>query len=398
MIRRLVAVGVGVAGLVAALVAQGCGSSNGANSNFVPQPPGDVDAQATDAPLFSDGALGGLQACATAEAQAQHLPVYMLMILDGSGSMADDNKWIAAVGALDAIFDELLTEQNSALGMGLTVFGDANDTTITDTTAGPYDKVDVPVGFVNQAQHLALRQRIDLTSPNLGTPTYEVMSGQFPLMETFAPQAPLASGGKRVVVLMTDGVPDPDMPAGQNEQPYTLQLVQTEFNKAPPQGPITTFVVGVGPLGPPTVPVEYDPRWLGALAIAGGAPNLPCDPNEVNNPSNMCFFQITPGGKTAAELKQEFIDTITKIRSIALGCDFKLDKSGGPIDPSQVNVVYTDGSGNQTVVPQDPSNGWTYDNPTNPSEVDLHGQACANVKADPNGKIEIVIGCKTIIK
>jgi hypothetical protein len=340
-----------------------------------------------------------LNACAKAQAQALKVPIYMHIVLDGSGSMADDNKWIAAVGALDAIFDELFAEQNPAIGLGLTVFGDANDTTITDTTAGPYPtKTDVPVGFVTPAQHLALRQRIDLSAPNLGTPTYEVMSGVFPVMETFVPQAPLRTGGRRLVVLMTDGVPDPDMPAGQNEQPYTLKLVQNEFNKTPPAGPITTFAVGVGPLGPPTVPVQYDPRWLGALAMAGGAPNLPCDPNEVNNPANMCDFQITPGSLTADQLKQQFIDTITKIRSIALGCDYTLDKSGGPIDPTQVNVVFTDGSGNQTLLPQDPNNGWTYDDPTDPSEVILHGQSCTEAKGDPNGKIDIVIGCKTVIK
>ncbi len=399
MVRRLVALGVGVAGVALALVADGCGDSNSVNSRFVTPPGGDIDAAAPDAqPISNDSGIPSLNSCAKAQAEALKVPIYMLIVLDGSGSMADDNKWIAAVGALDAIFDELLTEQNPAIGLGLTVFGDANDTTITDTNAGPYTRMDVPVGFVTSAQHLALRQRIDLTAPNLGTPTYEVMSGMFPLMETFVPQAPLRQGGRRLVVLMTDGVPDPDMPAGQNEQPWTLKLVQDEFNKAPPAGPITTFAVGVGPLGPPTVPVQYDPRWMGALAIAGGAPNQPCDPNEVNNPANMCHFQITPGGQTADQLKQQFIATITKIRSIALGCDYTLDKSGGPIDPSQVNVVFTDGSGNQTLLTEDPANGWTYDNPTDPNEVILHGQSCSEVKGDPNGKIDIVIGCKTVIK
>jgi hypothetical protein len=398
-VRLGILLGVGVLGLVAALASQGCSDSAPANSEFVPADAGGYDLWQPTPTL--EGGPGGLLACAKAEAKAKRVPVYMLIILDGSGSMAQANKWLSVVPALDAIFDELFVEQSPAFGIGFTIFGDANDPTISDFNAGPYDKMDVSLRFVDKAQHAALRARVDLTAPNLGTPTYEVLHGQFPLMEAFKPKAPLDPGGRRVVVFMTDGVPDTDMPAGQNEQPWSLKLAQDEFAKVAPAGPITTFAVGVGPLGAPPPDagrVDYDPRFLGALAMAGGAPNLPCDPNEMNDPNNMCHFQITPGGKSAAQLEQEFIATIDKIRTEVLSCEFTLEKTGQPLDPTLVNVVYTECSGMQTLLAEDPGDGWTYDNPGNPSKVILHGASCAKVKSDPCANIDIVVGCRTIIK
>ena len=48
-------------------------------------------------------------------------------------------------------------------------------------------------------------------------------------------------------------------------------------------------------------------------------------------------------------------------------------------------------------IPQNPQNGWSYDDPQNPTKVILNGQACADMKADPDSKIRVVIGCKTIV-
>jgi hypothetical protein len=381
------------ASLAVGLFAPGCGAGD-SGSAFQRGADAGKDIDTTPFPTLEAG-VPGLAACATATARAQKVPVYMLFVVDGSGSMDNDNKWAALVPALDAIFDDFQTRADSAFGVGMTIFADKNDPTIGDTTAGPYNKMDVPIAFVDQAQHDKLRARVDGTQPNLGTPTYEVLSGQFPLLESFAPAAPLASDGKRVLVMMTDGVPDPDMPAGQNEGPWSLKLVGDEFAKTPPAGPITTFAVGIGAL---SGQADYNPTFMGQLAMAGGAPNRPCDPNEATNPSNMCHFQITPGGQTVAQLEQAFIDTINKIRTRVLSCDFKLQSAGGTLDPAKVNVVYTNGQGVQTLVPKDTSDGWTYDDDQHPTLVTLHGAVCDQVKADAQAKVDVVIGCLTVIR
>ena len=41
-------------------------------------------------------------------------------------------------------------------------------------------------------------------------------------------------------------------------------------------------------------------------------------------------------------------------------------------------------------------NAWYYDDPNAPKQVILCGATCDAVKLDPNGKIEVVLGCKTV--
>jgi hypothetical protein len=345
-----------------------------------------------DAALANPDALLGAS-CATATAQATRAPVYMLFVLDGSGSMIMQNKWPAVTAALDSIFDQFLTMADPSTGVGFTIFADNGDPTIMDTTAGPYNKVDVPIAFVDQMQHDKLRARIDTHMPYLGTPTYEVLSGQFPLLEQFMPVAPLNPNGKRVLIFITDGVPDPDMPAGANEAPYSLALVLAEAQKTPP---INTFAIGVGQLSPLDT-TQYDPAFMGQLAMNGGVPHLPCSPTETVNPANMCHFQITPGNLTVAQLTADFVNAINAIRKQLLTCEFDLTMSGaGIVDPQQVNVIYTSGSGGSQVIGEGPTNGWTYDNPTTPTKVILNGAICDTVKSDPGAQISIVIGCMTI--
>jgi hypothetical protein len=348
-----------------------------------------------DAALSNADALFGAS-CATATGEAARDPVYLLFVLDGSYSMTYENKWTAVTAALDSIFDQFQSLNDPAFGVGFTIFADTGDPTIMDTTAGPYDKVDVPIAFVDGAQKTLLRARIDNAMPKLGTPTYEVLSGQFPLLEKFTPAAPLKANGRRVLIFISDGIPDPDMPAGANEAPWSLALVKTEAEKQPE--PIQTFAIGIGQLNP-IDPMVYDPTFMGQLALNGGVAQQPCDPTETVNPANMCHFQITPGGKTAQQLTQDFIDAVNKIRLRLLTCEFSLQAvpGNGDPDPAAINVVYTDGSGQKQVLGKSDSDGWSYDDPVKPTKVILNGSVCDTVKSDPAAHISIVLGCQTIV-
>ncbi len=323
--------------------------------------------------------------CATATSSASRQPVYMLIVLDGSGSMDKDNKWKAVVPALDSFFDDLRAKADPGFALGLTVFSDKADPTMG---AGPYPQMSVPIGFVDAAHAAAFHTRIDRAVPKNATPTFAALSGQYPLLEAYVPAAPLLPDGKKVLVLMTDGVPYPD-PATQ--QPKCIALSAAEQKKG-----ITTFAVGIGNLTPAD-PASYDPKFMGALATAGGTAPAGCDPNNITDPSKMCHFQVTPGGKTAAQVELDFIDAINKIRGAVASCEYTIDKSGGTADPSKVNVIYTDGAGHNQLVPEGGADGWTYDDPKNPGKVILHGQSCDTAKADANGKIKIVLGCKSVV-
>src|SRR3954464_5151492 len=91
---------------------------------------------------FIDGSALLEAGCATATARAARQPVYMLIVLDGSGSMDKENKWTAVVPALDAFFDDLKGQGDTTFGVGLTVFSDDRDKT---NGKGPYPVIEVPI-------------------------------------------------------------------------------------------------------------------------------------------------------------------------------------------------------------------------------------------------------------
>jgi len=323
-------------------------------------------------------------ACAKTTAAASHSPVYMLVVLDGSGSMSQDNKWYAVVPALQAFFDDLARHYDPSFGVGLTVFSDTLDAT---SGMGPYGKADVPIRVVDATQAAALVARLT-GAPNGLTPTFAVMSGQYPLLDSFEPVAPLEAGGKRVLVLMTDGVPN----AGAPEQEQCVALAATERTKS-----TLTFAVGIGNLGQYD-PANYDPVFMANLAVAGGAPNAGCVPGEKTDAARMCHFQVTPGGRSAQEIERDFLGAIDRIRGEALSCDFRLPPRTDDVDPQKVNVVFTSGAGKDVLLPQNATDGWTFDDAASPTSVLLHGAACTAAKSDPRGKVSIVMGCKTVVR
>ena len=376
-------------------LAIGCAASGSTPTDVPPADAGaDVDAAPPDAQLVQgDDAAAIFSGCATAKAPIERDPIYMLMVLDGSGSMHDDFKWAAIIPALEGFIDNLNARKDVSFGLGLTIFSDSNDPT---AGAGPYTKIDVPIAFVDDTQVAALKARLDAAQPQGQTPTYAVLSGQYPLLEAYTPAPPLLTQrGHKVLVLMTDGVPYPDT---ATQQPKCIDAAKAEFAKAAPAGPVTTLAVGIGQTLP-LDPQVYDPLFMAQLALAGGAPNQPCDPNETLFESNMCHFQITPisSSQSPIELEQEMLIAFDRVRARVTSCELTLDKSG-TVDPSLVNVVFTDDTGTQQVVLEDPANGWTYDDPTSPTKVILHGKSCDALKANASGDVEVVLGCKTIVK
>jgi hypothetical protein len=114
---------------------------------------------------------------------------------------------------------------------------------------------------------------------------------------------------------------------------------------------------------------------------------------------------------TNQNVAQQFQQALDTIRGASLPCDYQLPvpESGTP-DYTKVNVQYTSGGGNVSVIPYvtnaqgcDPqAGGWYYDvDPAGgaiPSKVVTCPATCNTIKADPGGKIDIVQGCKTIVK
>lgn len=89
-----------------------------------------------------------------------------------------------------------------------------------------------------------------------------------------------------------------------------------------------------------------------------------------------------------------------------LPCTFTLPtESAGEIDPTKVNVVYTNGSGTAQTLLYLPNKdactsagGWYYDDPAKPTVVNLCPTTCTTVSGDKSGKVDVALGCATKIK
>jgi hypothetical protein len=324
--------------------------------------------------------------------QAHFAAVYLLFVLDGSGSMNQQNKWTAVVPALTDIFGQMAANADPGLAAGLMVFSDSMDPT---AGAGPYpSSADVSVGLVNAAQNTKLTQRLS-GMPAGGTPTQTALTGGYTELESFQAQPPLTAGGKKVIVLITDGAPTDGCSILSSLNSYTsnpcIQTAGQKLMEAAPKGPIETFVIGVGDF-PSTIALTFDPSFLGYLAQAGGTGPAMCNPSENSTTSDLCYFEIDPSKATSAmQLQQQFETALNTIRGEVASCNFPIESSGsGTIDPTKVNVEI----GGTTIL-QDPKNGWTYDNPTSPKEIILHGAACTEAKGGITEKVSVVLGCQT---
>ncbi len=344
----------------------------------------------------SDASVNPDAGCATGSYAAQKQPVYMLFILDGSGSMGQNNKWTAVVPALQSIFTDMNAKKDPGVAAGLVVFSDTHDKSCSPFggCSGPYPQSnDVPIAFVGSAQLQALNSRL-AGMPMDGTPTGSAMTGGYGELEKYVPSGSNPPpGGQKVMVLITDGVPTDN--CAQNGGSYTsnacVQMAGTELTKAKPQGPILTFVIGVGQF-PSTDLTNFDPNFLGNVAQAGGTGPKNCNPNEnAAGATDLCYFEVDPTQATSAQqLQQQFENAINAIRGQVASCTISLNNQGN-VDPTKVNVTV-----NGMTIPQDPTNGWTYDNPTNPTSITLHGTSCSTLQSDPTAMVQIVLGCKTL--
>ena len=359
----------------------GSGKSSGfaAQSNDGTDPAPDGGTGNTTSFGSSDAAVDvvsdPLKGCATNTQPVTRLPVYLLFLADRSGSMSG-TKWSSVQGAMKSVFQSIHDAADTNEGVGLILFpADGSE-------SGPYPGTkDVFVNYVNDGQLASLNTRVSAAVTG-STPTWEAMNGAYGELQNLVVAAPLPQDGKKVLVLMTDGQPN------DSAKDY-VGLVKGMDGLT---DAIQTYVVGIGDV---SGGYDVDPTWLGPLSVAGGTARPACDPGETTNISKMCHYQIEPGSKSVAQLTTDFINAFNHIRASAAACELSLATDTANADPSKINVVIDDGMGKTTLVKQDATNGWTYDDPKHPTKVILHGQACQDAVDNITGQVEVVLGCKT---
>jgi hypothetical protein len=136
-------------------------------------------------------------------------------------------------------------------------------------------------------------------------------------------------------------------------------------------------------------PDTIDPACNGKTFISPGT-----------DPTMPCHIDMTAGQFDANALA----DVIAGIRGTALGCVYPVPDppAGQTIDPTKVNVEVTlDGVGPTTIPARSsPSDDcatsacWDYDLLGN---IEILGKGCDDISTAATAKVDIVVGCETII-
>ena len=319
--------------------------------------------------------------CSESKTEIARVPVVIEFVVDESASMdgtGKDDKWAAARDALLAAFADMQAAADPATFVGVLRYSDG----VGDTVS--------PGPLTDQQQYDDLVHTIDTTNAGGGsTETRTALEAAYDVVESFKP--PASSGlvpdqMNRVVVLMSDGSPN----GGTTEQHQCEALAEQKYAEGPPNGPILTFAVGIGPF-PSSSTISYDPAFMGRLAQKGGTAPQDCSPTTTD-PAGVCHFQITPGEDISAT-KQALVDAINQIRALSASCEFSFTTNENT-DLGSVEVVITDKDGNTTPIEQDDENGWSFDDPESPSKIILNGDACSASNGTVSGRVDIVIGCR----
>ena len=221
----------------------------------------------------------------------------------------------------------------------------------------------------------ALLASLAKKTPDGLTPTSSALSGALAHAQAVA----LANPTHRVVVLFaTDGLPTECEPT---EIADVDKIASSALAGAPP---ISTFVVGVFAPDEQTVAQQS----LDSLAAAGGTKSA---------------FIVS----TNQDVSKGVLDALNAIRTTALACEYSIPlPEGGQANYLAVNVRFTSGAGKKTTLGYVESaagcgakGGWYYDNdprgPKAPSKIEVCATTCTSLKADPQGKVDIVLGCQT---
>jgi hypothetical protein len=338
----------------------------------------------------------GACACAAESKTANPVPLDLFIMLDESGSMSEavaggGTKWSAVTTALKGFIND---PTNAGLGVGIQYFPLAppvcspfcasnadcgnygpcagffcvgclvagGDSCVINDYATPA----VEIAALNAVQAGKLVTSINMNGPTNNTPTAPALSGAIKHAKAWATAHP---SHDVVVVLASDGIPTECDPT---DIPSIAGIAAAGVNGNPS---IKTFVIGVGD----------SVADLNALAVGGG--------------TGSAFFV-----DTNANVVQQFEAALNAIQQSALGCEYTIPAPQmGMLDYNKVNVQYTPGNGAPQLIANvanaaacDPNTGgWYYDNNAAPTKIILCAKTCTPVQADPQGKIDILLGCAT---
>jgi hypothetical protein len=299
-------------------------------------------------PPIPGGGGGGGKTCGGDSYDAQPAQLDMYVMFDDSGSMIP--WWI---GVVDVFLKFLNDPLSSGIGVGIQFFGENCDVNF-------YATPKVPIAPL-PANAAALQASFPL--PFEGTATEPALRGAIQHARAWKTQHP---DRKVVVFLVTDGIPQ--------ECNSTLENVSAVAAEGVSGSPsIPTYVLGLG----------VALNGLNQIAAAGGTNQA-----VIVDPTNA----------------QALSQAMNQIRGAALPCDYAIP--AGNVDRGKVNIEFTGADSAKVTVANvgdasrcDPAQGgWHYDNQGSPTRIIACPSTCATFKGTVSGKVNVVVGCDTVIR
>jgi hypothetical protein len=314
--------------------------------------------------------------CIEAHPQTKSLPPDVLILLDRSGSMAMDingnsctttgaggraggaggrggggmmtgtgdcgptSKWTLMTSALK----DFLPMVETTVNWGIMYFGSGNTNSSTGDGCDVYSTAQVAPGSMNAG---AISTSIDGTKAATSTPTTAAVNAAAKYL------AGLDDGNPKFILLATDGLPT--CGTGRNGADDDNAIAAVKAAKA--MG-ISTFVIGIG-----TASGGGD-ATLTSMATEGGFPR----------PGMPAYYSVD----SATNLKDAF-STITGMVGV---CYFSVN----PV-PKDMSAIL-DVKGDDKVIPQDGTDGWTFVTMPASSGIQLNGKSCEDYKS---GNIKSVV-------
>jgi Mg-chelatase subunit ChlD len=317
-------------------------------------------------------------------------PVALFFMLDQSASMQNGVKFPAAENAVTWLVNDPSSVNLDVALQYFPLLGGA-----CDTGAG-YAVPEVPLtrlpGCSSAIASSLAMHAIPGVGLGIGTPTEGALRGATSFCAKF--KADTVANPDRedcAVVLMTDGQPNACM---VNDGPGLAKIAKNAYDTSQ----VMTFTVGM---------TGADFTVLNQISQAGHTDCTPSDPT-----SYAC--DVTSGGNSFIDALALIRGTVTKtmtkteLQTKALECEWNIPQpaNGDKLDPMKVNVQFspTGTDKDTTIIAMVASSdkcgteqGWHYDNAVKPTRIVACKSTCDTIKAAPKGKINIMLGCETVV-
>ena len=336
------------------------------------------------------------------------VPSVFYLMLDSSGSMVSDpftleglveavldlfglgqrppqpTKWDYTLDGLNTFLND---PASAGLELGLGYFPDGAQPPSGQCDGSGYDVPSVPLGVLPEHAPL-LGASLMARQPVGNTPLEGALRGLTNYCLQYNAAHPEASC---VAVLITDGAAD------ECDARSAAELAAIAAGAR--AGGVITYAAGMQ---------GADFGVLDAIGEAGGGD---CDPEQ---PGFACDLTANRQALVAAldsirdrTRTQLRVERHTEVQRQVLPCEWQLPAapSGATLDPERVNVRLSLGSRAEDGLPKvvaasscGDGGGWYYDDPAAPARILACPASCDALRAEPDARVELLLGCKTVLR